>query len=192
MTDHKPDSGAFRLDIKANRAAQKWTRKQLLGRALWEYIGAPLFAFTPRPVWVVRRMLLRMFGARIAHGVHIFPSVRIAVPWNLEIGQNAAVGDRAILYSLGTISIGAAVTISQHAHLCAGTHDYRSATLPLIKAPIAVGEGAWVCADAFVGPGVSIGAYAILGARAVATRNVADWTIAVGNPARPVGRREPS
>jgi putative colanic acid biosynthesis acetyltransferase WcaF len=192
LTDPKPGPGALQVDIKANRAAQKWTRKQLAGRALWEFLGAPLFALCPRPAWVIRRVLLRSFGARIARGVHIFPSARIAIPWNLEIGENAAVGDRAILYNLGMITIGAGATISQYAHLCAGTHDHRSASLPLVKPPIAIGEGAWICADAFVGPGVSIGAYAILGARAVATRDVPDWTISAGNPARAIGRREMS
>lgn len=190
MTEPLRKPTAIPLDIEGNRAATKWTRKQLIGRALWEAIGAPLFALTPRQAWVLRRILLRLFGARIARGANIFPSVRIAVPWNLEVGRDAAVGDRAILYALGTITIGACATVSQHAHLCAGTHEYRHPALPLVKAPIAIGEGAWVCADAFVGPGVSIGAYAILGARAVAMRNVASWTISAGNPARPIGRRE--
>ena len=57
------------------------------------------------------------------------------------------------------------------------------------KLPIAIGEGAWICADSFVGPGVKIGNYAIVGARAVAMRDVDDWSIVVGNPARVVKPR---
>lgn len=178
------------VDIQANRLATKWTRKQLAGRALWEYLGAPLFALSPRPAWGLRRFLLRSFGARVARGAHLFPTVKIAVPWNLSIGEDAAVGDGAILYSLGPINIGPRATVSQHAHLCAGTHDYRLAAFPLIKSPIDVGEGAWICADAFVGPGVNIGDYAILGARAVATKDIDARMIAVGNPARPMRPRE--
>ena len=105
------------------------------------------------------------------------------------IGAEASIGDRAILYNLGLISIGDGATISQGAHLCAGTHDYRRSDLPLLKPPIAVGEGAWICADCFVGPGVKVGDYAIVGARAVAMRDVDDWSIAVGNPARIIGQR---
>ncbi|MBL8564833.1 MAG: hypothetical protein JNM89_03870 [Hyphomicrobiaceae bacterium] len=56
--------------------------------------------------------------------------------------------------------------------------------MPLTKRPIHVGDEAWICADAFVGPGVTIGARAIVGARAVAMRDVADDAIVVGNPAR--------
>jgi putative colanic acid biosynthesis acetyltransferase WcaF len=68
-------------------------------------------------------------------------------------------------------------------HLCAGTHDYRFAHLPLIKSPISIGKGVWLCADAFIGPGVSIGEYAIVGARGVVMKDVAAWHIVAGNPA---------
>ncbi|MEO1638559.1 MAG: putative colanic acid biosynthesis acetyltransferase [Pseudomonadota bacterium] len=127
-------------------------------------------------------MLLRAFGARVGAEAHFYPTVRISIPWHLDIGPGAAVGDRAILYALGTITIGARATISQQAHLCAGTHDWHDPTRPLVRAPIRVGEDAWVCADAFVGPGVTIGEGAILGARAVAMVDLGAGHIGQGNP----------
>lgn len=178
------------LDIAGNRRARKWSSAELAGRALWESFGFA-FAWSPRQLWGWRNSMLRMFGARIGPGVHIHPTVRIAVPWNVEVGARSSVGDRAVLYSLGPITIGADVTISQHAHLCAGTHDHRRADLPLVKAAIQVGDGAWICADAFVGPDVTVGDHAIVAARAVAVKDVAPWTIAAGNPARPIGPRPP-
>ncbi len=178
------------MDIAANRAARKWSAGELAGRALWETLGQTLFRFSPRVCWGWRRMLLRLFGARIAEGVHLHPSVRITVPWNLEIAEYAAVGDDVRLYNLGLIRIGKSATISQGAHLCAGTHDYRKADMPLIKATIAVGEAAWICADAFIGPEVTVGDYAIAGARAVVIRDVAPSAIVAGNPARQVGVRK--
>lgn len=177
------------LDIAANRAARKWSRQELAGRALWEILYLPLFAWTPRPFWAWRRGVLRLFGARIGAEVNIAPNVRIAVPWNLDIGAAAAVGERAILYALGPIHIGRGATISQHAHLCAGTHDYTRPDLPLLKPPITIGVGAWICADAFIGPGVTVGDFAVVGARAVAMRDVPASTIVAGNPARPIGKR---
>ena len=81
------------------------------------------------------------------------------------------------------------MTISQRAHLCAGTHDHTDPALPLLKTPIIVGDQAWICADSFVGPGVSIGEGAVVGARAVAVKNVDPWLVVVGNPARPVSKR---
>lgn len=171
------------IDIKANRKAQKWTRGELVGRFLWE-MAHPLFAWSPRPFWSWRRALLRLFGAKIGREVHVYPSVRITVPWNLTIEDQTAVGDRAVLYALGPITLAKQVTISQHAHLCAGTHDYRDPAMALLKFPISIGDGAWICADAFVGPGVRVGERAIVGARAVIMKDVAADAIMIGNPAR--------
>lgn len=171
------------IDVNKNRAASKWTRREQFGRLLWA-LASPLFHLTPRPLWAWRRSLLKMFGAKIGRDVHIYPSVRITIPWNLEIMDQSAIGDRAILYALGPISIGKRATISQGAHLCAGSHDISRNDRPLIKPPIQIGNDCWVCADAFVGPDVSIGNGAIVGARAVAMKNVPPNCIAIGNPIR--------
>lgn len=173
------------IDISANRRKQKWSRREQAGRLLWA-LARPAFSWSPRPLWGWRRMLLRLFGARVGREVHIYPTVRITIPWNVTIGDYSAVGDRALLYSLGRITIGERVTISQQAHLCAGTHDYRKPDFPLVKAPIGISAGVWICADAFVGPNVVVGKGAILGARGVAMKNVPPGVIAAGNPARVV------
>ena len=180
---------SFFVNVKANRAVRKYSRSELLIRFLWELLRGPLFAWTPRPLWSWRRFVLRLFGARIGRDVHLYPSVRIAIPWNVDIQEEASVGDGAILYSLGPIHIGRQATVSQGAHLCAGTHDYNRPDMPLIKASIWIGNGVWICAEAFVGPGVRIGDGSILGARAVAMKNIADRSIAAGNPARVVRER---
>jgi putative colanic acid biosynthesis acetyltransferase WcaF len=176
------------LDITANRRARKWSSRELAGRALWA-LTHPLFAWSPRPLWGWRRLLLRVFGARIGHEVHIYPSVRIAVPWNLIIGNHTAVGDRAILYTLGPVTLAERVTISQGAHLCAGTHDYLDPAMRLVKSPIVVERDVWICADAFVGPGVQVGERAIVGARCVVMKDVEPDAVMIGNPARLLRRR---
>lgn len=175
-------------DIQQNRAARKWSAGELVARALWEVLGSTLFAWSPRQIWIWRRLVLRAFGASIGRHVHIHPTVRIEVPWNLQVEDYVAIGHRAIVYNLGPISIGRAATLSQYAHLCAGTHDFRDPSMPLRKPPIRIGADAWVCADAFVGPGVTVGDGAVIGARAVVTRDVHPRTIVAGNPAREIGR----
>ncbi|WP_390584483.1 putative colanic acid biosynthesis acetyltransferase [Erythrobacter sp. MTPC3] len=172
-------------DIKTNRATKKWTASEQVGRVLWACV-TPLFRFSPRILWGWRRMLLRAFGATIGANVHVYPTVRISIPWNLQIGKDAAIGDHAILYALGPIRIGARATVSQYAHLCAGTHDWRDPAMPLVKSSLVIGEDAWVCADAFVGPGVTIGEGAILGARGVTMKDIEPRAIYSGNPARPI------
>jgi putative colanic acid biosynthesis acetyltransferase WcaF len=179
------------LDISANRRARKWSKRELLRRVFWDFLYLPLFAWTPRPLWGWRRTFLRLFGARIGREVQIYPSARITIPWNLSIDDQSAVGDGVILYALGAISLGKRVTISQHAHICAGSHDYRSAAMPLLKLPVTIGDDAWICADAFVGPAVVIGARSIVAARAVAVKDVPDDVVVAGNPARLIKQRPP-
>jgi putative colanic acid biosynthesis acetyltransferase WcaF len=93
------------------------------------------------------------------------------------------------VYNLGAVTLGDRVTVSQEAYLCAGTHDYTQAWMPLLAPPITLKNDAWVCARAFVGPGVTVGEGAIVGAAAVVTRDVEDWTVVAGNPARPIKPR---
>ncbi|WP_211099939.1 hypothetical protein [Acuticoccus kandeliae] len=189
---HLVVSGAARpplvMDVAANRRAVKWSRRALAGRVLWA-LAVPLFRLSPRLMWGFRRGLLRLFGARIGPGVRILPSVRVMIPWHVEIGAEATVGANVMLYALGPIRIGPTATISQGAHLCGGTHDHRDPTFPLVKAPVTVGSGAWICADAYLGPGVRVGPMAVVGARAVVVRDVAAHTVVAGNPARPIGER---
>jgi putative colanic acid biosynthesis acetyltransferase WcaF len=177
-------------DVAANRLSRKYTRGELLRRALWS-LARPTFRFSPRPFFAWRRAVLRLFGARIGSSVNIYGSAVITMPWNLEVGDWSALGEGVLIYNLGPVSIGSRVTVSQRAHLCAGTHDHTHRDMPLLKPPIRIDDDAWICADAFVGPGVTVGAGAVVGARAVAVRDVAAWTVVVGNPARPVGPRLP-
>ena len=175
------------VDVSANRAARKWTRREQAGRVLWA-LATPLFRLSPRPLWGWRRALLRAFGARVGRDVHVFSTARITIPWNLTLGDSCAVGDRAILYALGPITIGARATVSQGSHLCAGTHDLSRPDRALVKPPIMIGSDAWVAADAFVGPNVTVGEGAVVGARAVVMKDVEPRHVVVGNPAKSIKR----
>ncbi|TAM53877.1 MAG: putative colanic acid biosynthesis acetyltransferase [Acidobacteria bacterium] len=179
---------AENLDVAANRAAVKYSHPEIAKRVAWA-LAKPLFRWSPRVAFGWRNALLRLFGARVGRGVRIEPSVAVAMPWNLKLGDWSAVGANARLYSLGSITLGSGVTVSQGAHLCAGTHDYTDPKMPLLRPPVSVGDQAWICADAFVGPGVRVGEGAVIGARAVVVKDVEQWTVVAGNPARVVKRR---
>lgn len=179
------------LDVEQNRRAQKYSRGELTRRVLWGCVQ-PLFRFSPRPCFGWRNFLLRCFGAQIGRQVHIYRTVTIVIPWNLEVGEYAAIGDHALVYNLGRVTIGARATISHRAHLCGGTHDYTKVDFPLLRPPIMIQEQSWICADAFIGPGVTVGAGAIVAARAVVVKDVAPWTIVAGNPAKFIKERVPN
>ncbi|QPK62728.1 putative colanic acid biosynthesis acetyltransferase [Methylomonas sp. LL1] len=176
------------LDIVGNRKTKKYSRKELLYRLVW-VIGKFFFRNSPRIFFGFRRSLLRVFGASVGKAVNIYPSAIIYMPWNLAIGDYAAIGEDALIYNLGKVTIGNYATISHRAHLCAGTHDYSDQTLPLLKPPITIKDNAWVCAQAFIGPGVTVHEGAVIGAAAVVTKDVDPWTVVAGNPARMIKQR---
>ena len=159
-------------------------------RTVWNAVWLLLFRPSPRPLHVWRRALLRLFGARIAAGVRIYPSTRIWAPWNLQMESGSCLGDFVDCYCVAPIHIGREATVSQYSYLCAATHDYEAARMPLVVSPITIGASAWVCADVFVGPGVTVGEGAVLGARAAVCGDVEPWTVVGGNPARVIKRRE--
>ena len=177
------------LDIQSNRAAKKYSGSEMSRRILWS-VGQWLFCLSPRPCFGWRRFVLRCFGASVGKNVNTYPSTRIYFPWSLTVGDWTAIGEDVLIYNLGLVTLGEKVTISHRAHLCAGTHDYTRPELPLLKPPIEIGDQAWICADAFVGPGVTVGEGAVVGARAVVTKNVEPWTVVAGNPARFIKKRE--
>jgi putative colanic acid biosynthesis acetyltransferase WcaF len=171
------------------RFVSPWTFRQNLARAAWMIAAKLLFRPSFHNWYGWRRLLLRTFGARIARDVRIRPTAHIEIPWNLDIREGAVVGDYAILYSLGPITIGRRAVVSQYAHLCAGTHDYRYRDFPLLRPPIVIGDGAWIAADAFVGPNVTVGDGAVIGARSSVFKDIPPNMVAAGNPARPIKPR---
>jgi putative colanic acid biosynthesis acetyltransferase WcaF len=136
-----------------------------------------------------RAWLLRLFGARVAATARIRPTVTVEVPWHLTVGPEAIIGDHVDLYCLGPVSIGARTTVSQYCHLCAGTHDHTRPEFPLLRPPITIGDDAWLAADVFVGPGVTVGDGTVVGARSSVFTDLPPWKVCVGTPARPVKDR---
>jgi putative colanic acid biosynthesis acetyltransferase WcaF len=176
------------LDISGNRLRKEYSGYVMVRRVLWG-LCRPLFTMSPRPMFEWRNRLLRLFGAQIGAHVHIYSSAKIYMPWNLVVGDWSAIGEWALIYNLGKVVIGSKTTVSHKAHLCAGTHDYEKPDLPLIRKGIEIGDQVWICADAFLGPGVTIGEGAVVGARAVVVRDVESWTIVAGNPGRKIRTR---
>lgn len=158
-------------------------------RVLWGIAWLGLFRPTPKPLHAWRRFLLRLFGARIGFRAHVYPSVRIQAPWNLDMGDHACLGPYVDCYNVATVRLGELCTVSQYSYLCAATHDYTRASMPLIAKPITLGARAWIAADAFIGPGVTVGEGAVVGARSLVLRDVEPWTVVAGNPARPIKPR---
>ena len=159
-------------------------------RAIWGVVYVLLFRISPRPFHAWRVLLLRLFGAQVGRGCRVYPSVKVWAPWNLKIGNHSGVGDGTNLYCMGKIEIGDCVAISEGSVLCGGTHDYNSPSFQLVVRPIVVESYAWICAGAFLHPGVVVPEGAVVGARAVITKSLPlAWVVYAGNPCRQVAVR---
>ena len=169
------------------RASLSWKNKA--GRALWNFCR-PLYRSTPTVFHGWRRFLLRCFGATIANSARPYPRARVWAPWNLVMQERSCLADDVDCYCVGRIELGPGAIVSQYAYLCSASHDFRSADFDLVTAPIHIAEGAWVAARAFVGPGVSIGAHAVVAACSVVVRDVPSKAVVAGNPARIVSHHE--
>ncbi len=175
-------SSTIRID-RASCPSSHSVRSKIL-RLAWQIVW--LFMFRPSPwFWHSgRRGLLRLFGARVGRAVQVMPSVHIWAPWNLVLGDYATVSHGVDLYAVDRIEIGAHATISQRAFICTASHDVDHPNMPLTTAPVRIASGAWVCAEAYVHPGVSIGVDAVVGVRSVVLEDVPDGHIVGGHPAR--------
>ena len=139
--------------------------------ALW-LLASGVFVRSWLPGSGFRVWILRMFGAQIGPGVVIKPHVTIKFPWRLSIGANSWIGEEVWIDNLVQVSIGANCCISQGAYLCTGSHNWSIPTFDLITKPIIIGDGAWICAKSSVAQGVHVGAGAVLGFGAIATRDL--------------------
>lgn len=163
--------------------------KNKFARLLWNWFYLLFFRFSPTPLFGYRRGVLRLFGAKVERGARIYPSVKIWYPKNLIIGEDSTLGPFLNLYNQGVVRVQDRVIISQGAHICASTHDYSNSKHPLILAPITINDDVWICADAFIGPGVTIQDGTVIGARAVLMKSTDKWGVYAGNPAVKVKER---
>ena len=170
-------------------ATRHLSTQNKIARAIWQVVWLLLFRPTPRPLHAWRCWLLRLFGAKVGRGAHPYPSARIWAPWNLEMGEYACLSEGVDCYCVDKITLGAHATVSQYSYLCTASHDYTKASMPLVTAPITIGERAWITADVFVGPGVVIGDGAVVTARSSVFTDIPPWVVARGNPASPFKAR---
>jgi acetyltransferase-like isoleucine patch superfamily enzyme len=132
---------------------------------------------------------------RIREGAWIQATSRLEEPGvGLSVGDHTYIGPRCLLGAGGGIQIGRRATFGAGVHLLAENHEFRDPDRAIqaqgvSRAGISVGDDVWMGNNVVVLDGVRIGDGAVIGAAAVVTRDVPDYAIAVGNPARVIGSR---
>ncbi len=163
-----------------------------------------------RPRWYVR--LLSPLYQHRGRGSKIYSSVRMDTPpyRRFSLGErsvvesfcciNNAVGDVIIGHHtriglhntiIGPVTIGDHVNLAQGITVTALNHNFADAQRRIDEqgvstAPVTIGNDVWIGANAVVLPGVSIGCHCVVAAGAVVTKDVADYTLVAGVPAKVV------
>lgn len=177
-----------KVDLSLYR--NEWGVRNKLKRVCWNIVYR--LAFRPFGLSVFnfwRLFLLRLFGAKLHSTAHIYSSVRIWAPWNLEMDAYSCLAPGVDCYNTDLIKIGAHTTISQKSYLCASSHDISDPHMSLITAPVFIEDQVWIAADAFIGMGVTVKQGAVVGARSCVCRDVSPWMVVAGNPAKPIKER---
>jgi len=105
----------------------------------------------------------------------------------VKIGRNSVIGRECHL--LGDITIRNNVSITAQAYIFSATHNKDSPDFSAYSKPVIIDDYAWIGARAMILPGVRIGRGAILGSASTATRDIPDFCISAGSPAKTIGQR---
>ena len=143
-----------------------------------------------RPSEIEKRNALvrQMFGS-VGEDVWVNQPLTLAVGSTVTIGEGTYINSGLILVDDYEITIGKGVLIGTNVTLCTTDHPIdpeRRTEGTMYSFPITIGEGAWIGAGAIVLPGVTIGSYAVIGAGSIVNKDIPDYTVAVGNPCRPI------
>lgn len=168
--------------------------KVKIKRGIWNFISLILFRpFGTKLFRTWRILLLKVFGANVKWDSEVYSSVKIWAPWNLKLGHRSCLGPEVICYNQDLITLEDDAIVSQYSYLCTASHDVNmlnTSTNSLIVAPIVIKEKAWVGSKSYIGLGVTIGKAAIVGATASVYKDVEDYNIVGGNPAKVLKIRE--
>ena len=161
-----------------------FTLKNKFARLCWAFVYTMFFKPSPRFLFRWRALLLRLFGAKLANDVNVYPSAIIWAPWNLECGPGACIAAGVEIYNPGLVVLGRDAIVSQGAYLCGASHRYDRAEFDFVHRPIVIGPGAWVSARCIILLGVELGEGCVIAAGSVVTKSMPSWNLCGGNPCR--------
>ena len=128
-------------------------------------------------------LLHKLMGENLGEGSTIALPLSGAALDMLKIGKDVFVNSNLLAMARGGITIGDHTRIAANVQLISNNHDPYDLNVLTCK-PVEIGAYAWIGAGATVLPGVRVGCHAVIGASSVVTKDVPDYAIAVGNPAR--------
>jgi acetyltransferase-like isoleucine patch superfamily enzyme len=142
------------------------------------------------PFWSVRKGVFRFAGVSMGKGSTIHMGCRFFNPTRVKIGKDTFVGDNAFLDGRAGLTIGDHVDIASGVMIYNSEHDIESSEFAARNEPVSIGDYVFIGPRSIILPGVKIGKGAIVAAGAVVTKNVEDFAIVGGVPAKKIGERK--
>ena len=130
-------------------------------------------------------LMKELFYNQIGENSVVNNQLTVVLPKNVTIGSGVTVMNGALMMAAGGITIEDNVMIAANVQLISNNHDPYDRQILTCK-PVLIKYGAWVGAGATILPGVTIGKYAIIGANSVVNKDIPDYAVAVGSPAKVV------
>ena len=128
-------------------------------------------------------LMNELFYNKLGENSIVNNQLTVVLPKNVTIGKGVTVMNGALMMAAGGITIEDRVLIAANVKLISNNHDPYDRDV-LICRPILIKEGAWIGAGSTILPGVVVGKYAIVGSDSVVTKDVPDYAVVVGNPAK--------
>lgn len=137
-----------------------------------------------------RKIVFQMAGIKIGMGSTIHMGVRFFNPEGIWIGKDSIVGFRSFLDGRKTLKIGDHVDIASEVMIYNSEHGLESKTFEATEESVYIGDYVFIGPRAIILPGVKIGKGAVVAANAVVTKDVSDFEIVGGVPAKTIGERK--
>ena len=157
------------------------------GSIKWYFINNILSSFPSRNV---RLFFLRKLGLDIGENVSLFAGFHIRNPNGIKIGNGCSIGPKVLLDGRKGLVLGNNVTIAYEAIIWSLNHDYNDLNFKGEGEKVLIGDYAWICSRSIILPGVKIGKGAVVASGAIVTKNIGDYEIWGGVPAKLLGYRE--
>lgn len=142
------------------------------------------------PIHTVRNLFYIVSGIRMGRGSHIHMGAQFFNPRGIEIGQDTVIGQNVFLDGRDVLLIGNHVDIASEVMIYNSEHDINSEDFAAISAAVEIGDYVFIGPRAIILPGITINRGAIVAAGAVVTKDVPEFAIVGGVPARIIGERE--
>jgi maltose O-acetyltransferase len=155
-----------------------------------EFVVFILHSIACVPSHHVRRFFYRLSGVRIGSGSTIHTGAKFYNPGNISIGKDTIVGEGAVLDGRSKLVIGDHVDIASEVMIYNSQHDLASADFHAVSEPVVIKDYVFIGPRAIILPGVTIGRGAVVAAGAVVTKDVNEFEIVGGVPAKAIGERK--